>query len=120
MKDKKTLARIRRKKGIRKKVFGTSEKPRISVFRSARHIYVQAIDDNEGKTLLSLSTVSPEVRKEISYGGNIKAAEVTGKILNDKLKEKGINQVVFDRNGYLFHGRVRAMANKMIINTKEI
>lgn len=113
MKDKKTLARIRRKKGIRKKIFGTSEKPRISVFRSARHIYVQAIDDDEGKTLLSLSTLSPEVRKEISYGGNIKAAEITGKILNNRLQEKGINQVVFDRSGYLFHGRIKSLADQI-------
>lgn len=118
MKSKKTMAWIRRKKGIRKNIFGNSEKPRLTVFRSAKHIYAQAIDDEEGKTLLSLSTLSPEVKKEMAYGGNIKAAELTGKLLNKKLKEKGIIQVVFDRNGYLFHGRVKSLADQIELMKK--
>jgi large subunit ribosomal protein L18 len=113
MKNKKKIARLRRKKGIRKNIFGDSEQPRLTVFRSAKHIYAQAIDDETGKTLVSVSTLSPAIKKEITYGGNIKAAEVTGKILTEKLKEKGIKKIVFDRNGYLFHGRVKALADQI-------
>ncbi len=119
MKNTKVLSRIRRKKGIRKRIFGTSEKPRLTVFRSAKNIYAQAIDDDKGKTLLSLSTLSPEVKKEISYGGNMNAAEVTGKLLNKKLKENGVSQVVFDRNGYLFHGRIKSLANQIELKKKQ-
>ncbi len=118
MKSKKKIARIRRKKGIRKRIFGTSEKPRLTVFRSAKNIYAQAIDDEEGKTLLSLSTLNPEVKKELAYGGNVKAAELTGKLLSKRLKEKGITQIVFDRNGYLFHGRVKSLADKIELKKK--
>ena len=118
MKSKKTMAWIRRKKGIRKNIFGNSEKPRLTVFRSAKHIYAQAVDDEAGKTLISLSTINPEVKKEIAYGGNIKAAEITGKLLNKKLKEKGITQIIFDRNGFLFHGRVKALADQIELKQK--
>lgn len=113
MKNKKSLARIRRKIGIRKKAFGTVEKPRVSVFRSLKHMYVQAIDDEEGRTIISLSTLSPEVKAESLHGGNKKAAEVTGKIFKKKLEEKGIHKIVFDRNGYLFHGRVKSLADQI-------
>lgn len=113
MKNKKLISRLRRKKGIRKKIYGTSEKPRLSVFRSAKHIYIQAIDDEAGKTIAALSTLDREVKGELSYGGNIKAAEIVGKIFNKKLKEKGIKKIVFDRNGYLFHGRVKALADQI-------
>lgn len=116
MKNKKKIAWIRRKKGIRKNIFGTADKPRLTVFRSSRHLYAQAINDEEGKTLLSVSTLSPEVKKEVNYGGNIKAAEITGKLLTKKLKEKGIKQVVFDRNGYIFHGRIKSLAEQMDLN----
>ncbi len=118
MKSKKTMAWIRRKKGIRKRIFGSSEKPRLTVFRSAKHIYAQAIDDEGGKTLVSLSTLHPEVKKEMGYGGNVKAAELTGKLLNNRLKEKGITQVVFDRNGYRFHGRVKSLADQIKLKEK--
>lgn len=119
MKDKKVLSRNRRKKGIRKKIFGSSEKPRLTVYRSAKNIYVQAIDDEEGRTLLCLSTLSPEIKKEASYGGNVNAAEITGKLLNKKLKEKNISQVIFDRNGYLFHGRIKALADQIELKKKK-
>jgi|LDZT01.1.fsa_nt_gi large subunit ribosomal protein L18 len=119
MKDKKVLSRIRRKKGIRKKVFGTSEKPRLTVYRSAKNIFVQAIDDDNEKTLFSLSTLSPEVKKEVAYGGNIDAAKITGKKFNEILKEKNISQVVFDRNGYLFHGRVKTLADQIELKKKK-
>ncbi|MDD3655329.1 MAG: 50S ribosomal protein L18 [Atribacterota bacterium] len=113
MENKKRNARLRRKKGIRKNVYGTSEKPRLSVFRSAKHIYVQAIDDEDSRTIVSISTLDTEVKKEVRYSGNIKAAEITGKIFNNRLKEKGIKKIVFDRNGYLYHGRVKALANQI-------
>lgn len=119
MKSKKIIARLRRKKGIRKNIFGNSEKPRLTVFRSAKNIYAQVIDDEEGTTLLSLSTLDAEVKKETGYGGNVKAAEVTGKLLNKKLKEKGITQVVFDRNGYLYHGRVKSLAEQIEFKKKK-
>jgi large subunit ribosomal protein L18 len=119
MKDKKVLSRIRRKKGIRKKVFGTSEKPRLTVYRSAKNIFVQAIDDDNEKTLFSLSTLSPEVKKEVAYGGNIDAAKITGEKFNEILKEKNISQVVFDRNGYLFHGRVKTLADQIELKKKK-
>ena len=113
MKNKKRDARLRRKRGIRKNIYGTSEKPRVSVFRSAKHIYAQAIDDETGTTIVSISNLETDTNKEIEYGGNIKAAEATGKIFCDRLKEKGIKKIVFDRNGYLFHGRVKALADQI-------
>lgn len=113
MKNKKIDARLRRKKGIRKNIFGTAEKPRVSVFRSAKHIYVQAIDDETGKTLVSFSNLEKDSKNEINYGGNMKAAEIAGKIFSNRLKEKGIKKIVFDRNGYLYHGRVKALGDQI-------
>ena len=104
---------VKKEKKYPKKIYGTEEKPRLSVFRSAKNIYAQAIDDVTGKTIVALSTLNAEVKKEVGYGGNIKAAEITGKMLSEKLKEKGIREIVFDRNGYLFHGRVKALADQI-------
>ncbi len=103
--------RIRRKHSIRKKVNGTAERPRLSVFRSARHIYAQVIDDHAQKTLLTVSTLDEAVLKEI--GGLKKAdkAKKVGAVVAERLKAKGIDKVVFDRNGYIYHGRVQALAN---------
>ena len=98
---------------IRKRMTGTSEKPRLSVFRSVSHIYVQVIDDMNGQTIASASTVDPKVKGTMPAGvggGNIKGAELIGKTIAERLKEKGITKVVFDRNGFLYHGRVRAIA----------
>jgi large subunit ribosomal protein L18 len=98
---------------IRKRMTGSAEKPRLSVFRSVSHIYVQVIDDMNGKTIASASTVDPKVKGQMSKGvggGNIKGAEVIGTAIAERLKEKGITKVVFDRNGFLYHGRVRAVA----------
>ena len=92
---------------------GTAEKPRLSVFRSVSHIYVQVIDDLNGKTIVSASTVDPKVKGQMPKGvggGNIKGAELIGTTIAERLKEKGITKVVFDRNGFLYHGRVRAVA----------
>ncbi|HMW00806.1 MAG TPA: 50S ribosomal protein L18 [Acidobacteriota bacterium] len=93
---------------IRKKVFGTPERPRLCVFRSLKHITVQIIDDSKGETLCSASTVEKTLREQ--SGGNIQAAEAIGKLIATRAKEKGIDSVVFDRGGYIYHGRVRHLA----------
>ena len=104
-------ARARRKKHIRKRVHGTTGRPRLSVFRSAQHIYAQVIDDTTGRTLVSASTLSPELKDAIEgHRGNIEAAKHVGALIANKAKEAGVSQVVFDRNGYLYHGRVAALA----------
>jgi large subunit ribosomal protein L18 len=98
---------------IRKRMTGTGQKPRLSVFRSVSHIYVQVIDDLSGQTIASASSVDPSVKGKMSKGvagGNIKGAEMVGAAIAERLKEKGITKVVFDRNGFLYHGRVRAVA----------
>jgi large subunit ribosomal protein L18 len=98
---------------IRKKMTGTAQKPRLSVFRSVTHIYVQVIDDMTGQTLASASTVDAKVKGLMAKGvagGNVKGAELIGTTIAERLKEKGITKVVFDRNGFLYHGRVRAVA----------
>jgi large subunit ribosomal protein L18 len=95
---------------IRKKVLGTSERPRLNVYRSLNHIYVQIIDDLEGKTLVSAN--SAEGKKESrTGGGNLAVAKTVGKTIAERAKAKGINQVVFDRGGYIYHGRVKALAD---------
>ena len=103
--------RIRRKKSIRKGVYGTTDRPRLSVFRSNNNIYAQIIDDASGTTLASASTRSPELSKEDDYKGNRSAATKVGTLLAEKAKAAGITQVAFDRNGYLYHGRVQALAD---------
>ena len=98
---------------IRKRMTGTAQKPRLSVFRSVSHIYVQVIDDMNGQTIAAASTVDPNVKGKMPKGvggGNIKGAELIGTTIAERLKEKGITKVVFDRNGFLYHGRVRAVA----------
>ena len=98
---------------IRKKMTGSGDKPRLSVFRSVAHIYVQVIDDQSGQTIASASSVEPTVKGKMDKGvggGNIKGAETVGTTIAERLKEKGITKVVFDRNGFLYHGRVRAVA----------
>jgi large subunit ribosomal protein L18 len=115
--EKKVEARLRRKKRVRKKIFGYPERPRVSVFRSNKHIYAQVINDVEGHTLVALSSLSPEVRTKVeelkSKGevkGKVDVARLVGRMLAEKAKEKGITKVVFDRNGYKYHGRVKALA----------
>jgi len=105
------MRRRRRKRGIRKGLRGTSECPRLTVFRSDKHIYAQVIDDDRGATVCEASTRSKDLRDRISYGGNIAAAKVVGAALAEKAKAKGITAVCFDRNGYRFHGRVKGLAD---------
>ncbi|SFN02474.1 50S ribosomal protein L18 [Thermodesulforhabdus norvegica] len=103
--------RLRRKKRIRKRVKGTEERPRLCVYRSLKHMYAQIIDDERGVTLVSASTLSPELRAELAeIKGKVEAAKKVGELLGKKALEKGISKVVFDRNGYKYHGRVRAVA----------
>jgi large subunit ribosomal protein L18 len=111
--SKRVYGRLRRKTRIKLKIRGTSEKPRLSVFRSARHIYAQIIDDSHGATLVNASSLDKEISKKFGKGGggNIEAAKVVGKSLAEKAKGKGIKRVVFDRGGYLYHGRVKALAD---------
>ncbi|MBI4621220.1 MAG: 50S ribosomal protein L18 [Desulfobacterales bacterium] len=106
----KELSRLRRKKRIRKKIRGTSEKPRLCVFRSSKHIYAQVIDDTTGRTLTSASTLSKEIRDELKYSGNIEAAKKVGELIAKNSLDRDIKKVVFDRNGYLYHGKVKALA----------
>jgi large subunit ribosomal protein L18 len=101
--------RARRKRRIRKKLSGSGERPRISVFRSSKHIYVQAIDDSKGTTVATVSTLSEGV-KGVVDGDKTAEAKAVGAAIAKVLKDKGIEQVIFDRNGYLYHGRVKALA----------
>lgn len=94
----------------RKRLVGTTERPRLCVHRSSRHIRAQVVDDGAGRTLVSASSLDKEVRAAIKSGGNIAASKVVGKIVADRAREKGIEQVVFDRGGYQYHGRVQALA----------
>ena len=106
--------RVRIQLRQRKRIAGTSERPRLSVFRSVTHIYAQVIDDMTGQTLVSASTVEPAVKGALdkaTRGGNLKGAEAIGKVIAERSIEKGIKRVVFDRIGFLYHGRIRAVAD---------
>jgi large subunit ribosomal protein L18 len=105
------VGRERRKLRIRRKISGTSERPRLTVFRSAKHIYAQVVDDAAGSTLAHASTLSKDVRTGISEATKTDAAKQVGKAIAKALLAKGVDKVVFDRNGYLYHGRIRALAD---------
>jgi len=108
---KKVLAWKRRKKRIRKNVFGTPQRPRLSVHRSLRQFYAQIVDDEAQRTILFLSTLSPELSPKLKeLPGKTAKAKLLGQVLAQKLREKGLEKVVFDRGGYKYHGRVRAVA----------
>ena len=96
---------------VRTKVSGTTERPRLCVYRSLGHIYAQVIDDRSGKTLVSASSVDGETKKNLKGGGNIAAAKVIGKAVAERAKAAGVQKVVFDRGGYKYHGRVKALAD---------
>jgi len=106
-----TLSRLKRKKRIRKKISGTLEKPRLSVFRSTKHIYAQIIDDTAGQTLTSASTLDADIKANTEAKGKVGAAQLVGKLVAERALEKGIRRVVFDRNGFLYHGRIKAISN---------
>lgn len=106
----KKTARIKRQIRVRKKIRGTAERPRLNVFKTARHIYAQLIDDTIGATLAATSTLLDEVSTGLAYTGNIEAAQRVGAAIAQKALAKEINMVVFDRNGFLYHGRIKALA----------
>ncbi len=112
---KKRLARLKRKKRIRRKVFGTSEKPRLAVFRSAKHIYVQLIDDTNDKTLAGVSTLTKDIRETLAdvrkKEGKVGVSKLVGKAIAERAKKLNIESVVFDRNGFIYHGRAKAVAD---------
>ncbi|NVM56936.1 MAG: 50S ribosomal protein L18 [Desulfobacterales bacterium] len=101
---------MKRKRRVRKKILGTQERPRLTVFRSALHMYAQVVVDTTGHTLASASTFDKEVRQHRPFESKVKAAEFVGKLVAQRAIEKGISRVVFDRNGFLYHGRVQAVA----------
>lgn len=103
--------RLRKHVRVRKKVAGTQERPRMNVFRSLKNIYVQIIDDSTGNTLVSASTLDAALKGKVANGGNKEAAKEVGKLIATKAIEKGIKQVVFDRGGYIYHGRVKELAD---------
>ena len=103
--------RLRRQRRVRNRMFGTPERPRLTVFRSSKHIYAQMVNDQTGSTLVSASTLDPEVRKELKYGGNKAAAVVVGRVVAERAKKAGIDKICFDRRSYKYHGRVEALAN---------
>jgi large subunit ribosomal protein L18 len=104
------VARLRRHKRVRKRVVGTPERPRLNVFRSLRHIYAQIIDDSRGQTLVSASTVEPEVGAQLQTLTKTEQARVVGRVLAERALGRGIKNVAFDRGGYKYHGRVKALA----------
>ena len=95
---------------MRSRVKGTSERPRLNVFRSLKHVYAQAVEDSAGRTLVSVSSLSPELKGSLKHAGNVEAAKKVGELIAKKCLEKGIQKVIFDRSGYLYHGRVKALA----------
>ena len=102
--------RIKRHNRVRGKISGTAERPRLSVFRSEKNIYAQIIDDTKGITLVSASTLDKEIKGSVSVGSNIEAATAVGKLIGERAIANNIKDVVFDRGGYLYHGRVQALA----------
>jgi large subunit ribosomal protein L18 len=103
-------ARLKRKKRIHKKIVGTTDRPRLCVFRSAKHIYAQVIDDSKGQTLVAASSMEKAVHEVPETKNKVTAAQAVGKIIGQRALQKGVKQIVFDRNGFLYHGRVRAVS----------
>lgn len=113
MVNKKSRSEVREKKHarLRNRIAGTAERPRLAVFRSNKHMYAQIIDDSAGRTLAAASTVEKAVREELEYTDNVEAAAYVGTLIAKRALEKGIEEVVFDRGGFLYHGKVQALAD---------
>jgi large subunit ribosomal protein L18 len=109
MREKEEL-RQRRHGRVRKKVVGTSERPRLNVFRSLNNIYAQVVDDTTHATLVAASTIDKEIKEKVKNGGNIASARMVGELVAKRAREKGLEKVVFDRGGYQYHGRVKSLA----------
>jgi len=103
-------ARLKRKKRIRKKISGTLQRPRLSVFRSSRHIYAQVVDDAAGQTLAAASTMDKEAKSWPKFDNKVETAKFVGKLVGERTLGKGIKEVVFDRNGFLYHGRIKSLS----------
>ena len=110
-KNERQRLRENRKRRVKRQVQGNTEKLRLSVFRSSKHIYAQIVDDKAGKTLAAESTVSPMFREKLKTGGNIKAAQLVGSLLGEKAASQGIKEVYYDRNGFNYTGRMKALAD---------
>jgi len=111
MKLKKNALKARRKRRVRGKIFGSTQRPRLTVFRSLANIYAQIIDDTTGKTLASASTQSKELKGTLKTASNVEAAKKVGELIAKRAADSNVTTVSFDRNGYLFHGRVKALAD---------
>jgi large subunit ribosomal protein L18 len=109
--DKKHELRQRRHYRLRRRVNGTTQRPRLAVFRSLKHIYAQIIDDAQGQTLAAASTMDGALKGNLKTGGDIEAAKAVGKLIAERGKEKGVSQVVFDRGGFAYHGRIASLAD---------
>lgn len=109
--DKKHELRRRRHYRLRRRVTGTTERPRLAVFRSLKHIYAQIIDDADGRTLAAASTMDTGLKGQLKTGGDLEAAKAVGKLIAERGKEKGVSRVVFDRGGFAYHGRVATLAD---------
>jgi len=107
----KKRSRLKRKKRIRKHLTGTQERPRLSVFRSSKHIYAQVIDDTYGRTLVTASSMEKVVKEHPKFENKLAVADFVGKLIGERAIKKGISKVVFDRNGFLYHGRVKAISD---------
>jgi len=105
------VSRLKRKKRIRKNIFGTQDRPRMSVFRSTKHIYAQIVDDTQGATLVSASTLDKEFKENKVEGKKVEIAKAVGSLIGKRALDKGIEKVVLDRNGFLYHGRIKELSN---------
>ena len=103
--------RLQRKTRVKLKVQRQTDRPRLTVFRSSKHIYAQIVDDNAGKTLVAMSTLSKSFKDQMQAGGNLKAAKLVGSLIGEAASEKGIKEVYYDRNGFLYAGRIKALAD---------
>ncbi len=104
-------ARLKRKKRIRKNIFGNQDRPRLSVFRSSKHIYAQIVDDTSGSTLVSASTLDNEFKEQKVEGKKVEIAKTVGNLIGKRALDKGIKKIVLDRNGFLYHGRIKALSD---------
>ena len=111
VKSERLVKRFRRKQSIRKRITGSGDRPRLSIFRTSTHMYAQIIDDTNGSTIASASTLSKELKGKLKVSGNVEAAKKVGELLAKLAKKNKITTVAFDRNGFLYHGRVKALAD---------
>ncbi|NMA84600.1 MAG: 50S ribosomal protein L18 [Epulopiscium sp.] len=110
-KQSRTSVRVKKHQRMRHRITGTAAKPRMCVFKSGKHIYVQVIDDTKGHTLASASTLEADIKSKLKNTSNIEAATLVGEVIAQRAKEKGVNEIVFDRGGFIYHGKIKALAD---------